>query len=456
MAELAFEYLLAGLEAAGALGVPIDPPTRYLNMAGTVSPQRGIYRPPESRGALAEYYRSRVVRQWSAFEAEGGLDVYVLPMLLNAIVKGGVPGAGSAAATVNIDPAGDNNSLAWTALASGTQGNLISVEYVDPDANSSPLDLDLVDNTLLVHLQTGVAGAIETIANDIIAAVALHPTISLLVSCANVAPDTGVGVVTAMPETYLAGGESDYVTTPANGVLTRLWTFEPTMDSDDLQALTLYWGDPNVQAFQSAYNQIDSITFASDASGEAGVTMAVAGMGKFPAKQAPASVPAMLDAPLMAPGAMQLWIDSGVDPIGDTPVEGRVVSAEVPIPSGVVRKWLAAGPDGDLSFTKHGRGRRHIEARIVFEVPDMTQYDLIMDHTPLKTRIRFNGPEIETEGGTTFYHYCEVDVYGPADAMEWGENQGTNRTIQMTILSEYDADAGHDFCVRVQSDRDTL
>jgi hypothetical protein len=456
MAELAFEYLLAGLEVDGALGTPIDPPTRYLNMAGTVTPQRGIYRPPESRGALAEYYRSRAVRQWSAFEAEGGLDVYVLPMLLNAVVKGGVPGTGSEAATVQIDPDGEDNALEWTALDDGTEGNLISIEYVNPDANNSPLDLDLVGNTILVHLQTGVAGAIETVANDIITELALHPTMSLLVSCANVDPDDGTGLVTAMPQTFLAGGESDYVTTPADAVLTRLWTFEPTMDSDDLQALTLYWGDPNVQAFQAAYCQIDSLTFGGDASGEDGVTMAASGLGKFPSKTGPDSVPAMLDAPLMAPGDMQVWIDSGVDAIGDTPIEGRVVSAEVTIPSGIVRKWLAAGPASDLGFTRHGRGRRHIEARLVLELEDMDQYDLIVAHESLKTRLRWNGPEIETEGGTTFYHYCEVDIYGPADTMEWGENQGTNRTIQMTILSEYDADAGYDFAVKVQSDRDTL
>lgn len=456
MAELAFEYLLAGLEAAGALGTPIDPPTRYLNMAGTVTPQRGIYRPPESRGALAEYYRSKPVRQWSAFEAEGGLDVYVLPILLNAIVKGGVDGTGATAAELTTDLTGVNNDLVYTAVTGGSVGNAITVEYVDPEAASQALEIDVVGTAIRVWLATDVSEAITTTADDIAAAIAAHPVASTLVTVADAAADDGSGVVTEMAATNLSGGVGTDITTPANGVLTRLWTFEPTMTSDDLRALTLYWGDPNVQAFQTAYNQIDSLTFASDASGEDGVTMAIAGMGQFPAKTAPASVPAMLDAPLMAPGDMQVWIDSGSSAIGTTEIQGRVVSAEVTIPSGVVRKWLAAGPGGDLSFTKHGRGRRHIEARLVLELTDLTQYDLIMAHTSLKTRIRFNGPEIETEGGQTFYHYCEVDVYGPADAMEWGENQGTNRTIQMTILSEYDATAGHDFCVRVQSDRETL
>jgi len=451
MAELAFEYLLAGLEAAGALGTPIDPPTRYLNMSGTVTPQRGIYRPPESRGALAEYYRSAAVRKWSAFEAEGGLDVYVLPLLLNAIVKGVVDGSGATAATLSTNLTGDNNDIVYTAATGGSVGNAIGVQYIDPGAANQALHVDVDGDVIEVFLATDGDELITSTGDDIKTAIAAHPVASTLVTAADKAANDGSGVVTAMATTYLGGGVGTNITTPAGATLSRLWTFAPTMNADDLRALTLYWGDPNVQAFQSAYNQIDSLTLAADASGQDGVTMAVSGMGQFPAKTAPASVPAMLDAPLMAPGDMQVWIDSS-SAIGTTEIQGRVVSAEVTIPSGVVRKWLAAGPASSLGFSRHGRGRRHIEARLTLELSDLTQYDLIMAHTSLKTRIRFNGPLVEAG----FYHYAEVDVYGPADAMEWGELEGTNRTIQMTVLSEYDAVAGHDFCVRVQSDRDSL
>ena len=89
MAELAFERLLAGLEAAR--GTEVDPPTRWLYLNGTVSPRKTRYRPVEQTGMLAEYHRSTDVRRWSEFEGEGSLDVYTLPMLLNSIVKGGVP-----------------------------------------------------------------------------------------------------------------------------------------------------------------------------------------------------------------------------------------------------------------------------------------------------------------------------------------------------------------------------
>ena len=453
MSELPFERLLAGVEVAR--GTPLANPTRYLNLAGTVTPRKERYRPDESRGTLAEYYRSIDVRKWCEFEAEGGLDVYTLPLLLNALVAGDIDGTGAVAATLIVDPAGANNALLYTAITAGAVGNRISVTYVDPDANNSPLDVDVSDQAILVYLATGVAGAITTIASEIDAAIAAHPVASLMVTVANSGGDTGVGLVTAMPLDYLAGGVGADIETPAGGILTRLWTFAPTMDADDLDSLTLYWGDPNIQEFQADYCLLDEMTIGADASGTDGATVGLSGQGHFPAKQAPGAVPSMLEGPLLMPTNMQLWIDAAV--IGSTAVTGRVVSAEVTLPSGVTRKWLAAGPTGTLEFQGIGRGKRHAEMKLVLELPDMTQYDQWVAGTSLETRLRINGAAIETVAGPlTYYHYVEVDIYGPIEGIDWGEHEGTNRTVELAILSEYDETAGHDFCVRVQSDRDSL
>lgn len=335
MSELAFEYLLAALESAR--GTPAANPTHYLNLAGTIAPKKERYRPNESRGTLAEYYRSVDVRRWAEWEAENGLDVCTLPLILNALVKGGV--------------------------TAGVK-------------------------------QTGTT------------------------------------------KTYL-------------------WTFAPTMNADDLKALSLWWGDPNTQVFRSAYCMPDELTITADASGTDGVTLSLSGQGQFPAKVTNPTAPSMLQAPFLMPSAMELWIDTS-SAIGTTAVEGRLVSAEVTIPSGITRKWLAAGPEGNLDFQAVGRGKRHAELKLVLELPDMTQYDLWTAETALKTRIRFNGPEIEEADEVSYYNFVEVDIYGPFDALDWGEHEGTNRTVELTILSEYDATAGYDWCVRVQNDRSTL
>jgi len=450
MAEIPFERLLAGLEAVR--GTFLANPTRYLNMAGTVAPRKERYRPDESRGTLAEYYRSVDVRRWCEFEGEGGLDVYTLPLLLNSLVAGGIDGSGAVDATLTVDPAGANNSILYTAVTGGSVGNQISIEYVDPSANNSPLDVDVDDNAIIVYLATGAGGAITTIGDDITAAILAHPLASTMVTAVDAGGDDGSEVVTAMARDFLTGGTGADITTPGGAVLSRLWTFAPTMDADDLDSMTIYWGDPNVQEFRSAYCMIDEMTISADASGTDGVTISISGQGNFPSKNAPGAVPAMLEGPMLLPSDMQLWIDSGAGAIGTTPITGRVISAEVTIPSGVTRKWLAAGPASTLDFQAIGRTKRHAEMKVAFELPDTTEYDLWTAQTHLKTRLRINGALIEAG----FYHYVEFDIYGPFDAMDWGEHEGSNRTLELTIMSEYDDTATVDWAVKVQSDRDAL
>ncbi len=237
-------------------------------------------------------------------------------------------------------------------------------------------------------------------------------------------------------------------------IVTALWTFSPDMDASDLLALTAYWGDPNIQAFQADYCQPDELTLSADAAGTDGVVETLKGMGHFPALTAPASVPAIVQSPLLMPGAMQLWIDTAT--IGGTAISARLVSADVTIPSGLTRKNLAAGPTNDLQFSQVGRAKRHAEMKLVFEVPDLTQYSQWVAGTVLKARLRLNGPAIVAVTGTTWYYYIDVDIYGPFDALAWGENEGSNRTIELSILSELDATTGVDFAVRVLNNKTTL
>ena len=448
MAEIPFEQLLVALESTR--GTPEDTPTLYLNMAGTLTPVKARYRPDESRGTLAEYYRSVDARRWSEFEATGGLDVYTLPLLLNVLVAGGIDGSGATAATLTTSLTGDNNDVVWTAVTAGNTGNTIAIQYIDPEANSSALNVDVDGRVVKVYLATDATGEITSTADDIKTAVAAHPVASTLVSGTDADLNDGSGVVTAMDVTYLSGGAGAEVTTPEGATNSRLWTFTPTMTADDLEAMTIWFGDPNVQIFRAGFGMIDELSIEADASGDEGVTLSINGQALFPTKVADPTPPDMLEAPLLQPGKMQLWMDETT--IGTTAVTGRVVSASISVPSGITRKWLAAGPTSDLSFTSIGRGKRHAELTLVLEVPDTTQYDLYVDGTVLKTRVRLNGSLIETG----FYFYVDFDIYGPIESASWGENQGSNRTLELTILSENDATAGYDWCFRIQNDRDAL
>jgi len=339
-AELPFEYLALALEATK--GTAVTPPTHYLPLVGMIKPVREKYRLEESRGTLAEWYRSKTVRTSAEWSGEGGADPNYAPLLFNLISK----------------------------------------------ANSSP-------------------------------------------------------------------------TTPASGILTRLWTYTPTMTSDDLKSATFYWGDPNVQIFQSAYCMADELTVSADAGGTDAVTWAVKGMGKFPTRVSAPALPAQSIGDLLMPGAMQLWIDTS-SAIGTTEITGRFISTDWTIPTGNVYKYYAAGPTGGLGFTKNGRGKRHAEATITVELNDLSiaagkEYLTWEADTVVKMRIRLNGSAIETVAGPiTYYSYMQLDIYGALDALEWGDVEGTNRTMTFTVQSEYDTTLGADFSLSAQNARTTL
>lgn len=240
-------------------------------------------------------------------------------------------------------------------------------------------------------------------------------------------------------------------TTPTNGVLTRLWTYVPTATADNLKSGTFYGGDPGGSVFlQAPYVMLDEISVESDASGTDGVTMSVKGTGRSVTKLATPVVPAAVVGPLLIPGKMQLWIDTS-SAIGTTEITGRFVAATVTMMSAVSYKHLARGPVANPTFDHIGRDVRHMELGLKFEVADAVQYDLWKAHTTLKTRLRLNGPLIESVT-PDYYYYAQWDCYGPFKAdMDFGDLEGTNRTIELSIQSEYNATLGASWAAYVQN-----
>lgn len=122
----------------------------------------------------------------------------------------GIPDV-SAKAAATVNPAGDDNSLTFTAKAFGPAGNDISVAYADPAANESPLSVDVDGSAIVVNLETDAEGAIVSTAADVLAAIEADEGADALVDVEIDATDSGLGddgsgVVTAMVAANLTGG----------------------------------------------------------------------------------------------------------------------------------------------------------------------------------------------------------------------------------------------------------
>ncbi len=126
-----------------------------------------------------------------------------------------------AKATLSTDLAGDNNDLKFTAKLKGHFGNAIKVEYVDPDAASAKLGVTVSGTTISVSLATDANKAITSTAANVKAAIEAVPAAAALVSVANVAANSGAGVVTAMAATALANGAGENQIIIRKGVYAR-------------------------------------------------------------------------------------------------------------------------------------------------------------------------------------------------------------------------------------------
>lgn len=109
---------------------------------------------------------------------------------------------------------GSNNAITFTSKTPGTASESIKIQLKDPSANSQDLAVSVAADTIVVSLKTGSAGAIESTAAQVIAAVNAHLVAKTLVSAANTGASTGAGVVAAVAATALDDG-GDWNVTPS-------------------------------------------------------------------------------------------------------------------------------------------------------------------------------------------------------------------------------------------------
>lgn len=125
-------------------------------------------------------------------------------------------------ASLDANPAGDDNGLTFTAVAYGSSGNAISIEYVDPSENDAVLGVTVAGSVITVSLATGGAGAITSTAAEVLAAIEADAAADALVAVAIDAADSGVaddgsGIVTALAADLLTGGAGTGIDTAGKG-----------------------------------------------------------------------------------------------------------------------------------------------------------------------------------------------------------------------------------------------
>lgn len=100
-----------------------------------------------------------------------------------------------------------NNGLTWTSTLTGKLGNDVTVQLVDPKANSQSLSVAVVGKAITVNLATSNLGAITSTAANVATAIGASIEASALVTVGNTLTSSGAGVVAAQYKPVpLAGG----------------------------------------------------------------------------------------------------------------------------------------------------------------------------------------------------------------------------------------------------------
>jgi hypothetical protein len=112
----------------------------------------------------------------------------------------------SVAASVSTGVIADDNAITFTAVSGGKGGNDIAIALIDPSANDQELSTSVEGLLVKVSLKTGGAGAIESTAAEVIAAINADDAAILLLTADDNSTSDGSGVVEAVAATNLAGG----------------------------------------------------------------------------------------------------------------------------------------------------------------------------------------------------------------------------------------------------------
>lgn len=105
-----------------------------------------------------------------------------------------------------------NNQLRFTAVETGSEGNEVSICYVNPGLPSQSLGLSVSGKAINVLLATDISGNITSTAQEIKDVVELDPNCIALVTVSAAGSGNITGVVAGYSQTYLQGGVTPSIT----------------------------------------------------------------------------------------------------------------------------------------------------------------------------------------------------------------------------------------------------
>jgi len=189
------------------------------------------------------------------------------------------------------------------------------------------------------------------------------------------------------------GVKAEAITTPTNGVLTRDWTYEPTLTAVNAQkAFTIEHGD-DIQAYRYVFTMAEQLefTYAMNATLMARATLFARAYSQVSFTGAP-TLATVEDA---VTDKTKLYVDTTWAGLGTTELNAVLVNASLRLPTGLTRTKYA---DGSLEFSGFGESKRALEVELTLRHSAVGRDSFLerLDDGALRfIRLETTGSEIE-------------------------------------------------------------
>lgn len=252
----------------------------------------------------------------------------------------------------------------------------------------------------------------------------------------------------------VSGVTDGHATLPA-----YLYTFSPTITSDDLKSITLEFGETN-NDYESGQVMVNSFTLRMDADNdsEPGWMFDAELMGRdFEPTTFTGSLADRSTEVVTARGT-QIFIDAAGGTIGTTQLSGALISASITVNNNLHFKSFAE----DVTYVaanKVGRQAQTLDAQFTFEFDNDTEFaNYRSTATPVQRLIRIKRIGSEIHSGApeaTGDKYMEIDLYGYWNSWSRGDREG-NLTATFGFAGFYDITAAKTFSIAVNNALITL
>ena len=238
-----------------------------------------------------------------------------------------------------------------------------------------------------------------------------------------------------------------------------LYTFNPTITSDDLKSMTLEFGETN-NDYESGQVMVNSFTLRmdSDNDSEPGWMIDLELLGRDWETTTFTGALADRSTEVILARGTSLYIDAAGGTIGTTAVTGKLISCSLTVNNNLHYKSFAE----DVTYVaanKVGRQAQTLDAQFTFEFDDDTEFaNYRTTTTPIQRKVRIKrvGTEIHSGAPTaTKDKYMEIDLYGYWNSWSRGDREG-NLTATFGFAGFYDITATKTFSIAVNNALSTL